>query len=84
VRRERQLAGIEKAREQNEGRCPWGGRRPGTRVRVTPEKEEAIVRMGREGRKIAQIARVVGLTRKTVYSVLASAESRNPLTEPEA
>jgi len=33
VKCERQLAGIAEARRQNGGRCPWGGRRPGTRVK---------------------------------------------------
>lgn len=70
VRRERQLAGIAKVREQNNGRCPWGGRKKGTRVRVTEEKEAAIRSMFAEGRKVAAIARTVSLTRKTVYAVL--------------
>jgi DNA invertase Pin-like site-specific DNA recombinase len=70
VRRERQLMGIAKVREQNGGRCPWGGRRRGTRVKVTEEKEGAILAMAHEKRRIAAIARTVGVTRKTVYSVL--------------
>lgn len=70
VRRERQLAGIAKVREQNRGKCPWGGRKKGTRVKVTEEKERAILTMHREKRRISSIARTVGVTRKTVYAVL--------------
>ncbi|MFO0801198.1 MAG: recombinase family protein [Gemmataceae bacterium] len=70
VRRERQLAGIAKVREQHGGRCPWGGRRKGTRVKVTEEKEGAIIAMHRERRRVSSIARTVGVTRKTVYAVL--------------
>lgn len=76
VRRERQFAGIAKVREQNGGRCPWGGRKRGTRVKVTEEKEEAILAMLRENRRISSISRMVGVTRKTVYAVLARQSSR--------
>lgn len=71
VRRERQLAGIAKVREQHGGKCPWGGRRKGTRVKVTEEKERAILTMHRDNRRVSTIARTVGLTRKTVYGILA-------------
>jgi DNA invertase Pin-like site-specific DNA recombinase len=70
VRRERQLAGIAKVREQHGGKCPWGGRKRGTRVRVTEEKEGVILAMYREKRRVSTIARTVGITRKTVYAVL--------------
>lgn len=70
VRRERQQAGIAKAREDHDGKCPWGGRKKGTRVKVTPEKEAAVLTMAKEHRRIAAIARTVELTRKTVYRVL--------------
>ncbi len=64
VRKERQLAGIAKA--QAEGKT-WGGRRVGTRVRLTEEKENLIQQLHAEGKRITAIARMVGLTRKTVY-----------------
>lgn len=70
VRRERQLAGIAKVREQHRGKCPWGGRKRGTRVQVTEEKEGVILAMYREKRRVSTIARTVGVTRKTVYTVL--------------
>lgn len=67
VRRERQVAGIAAARARG---IRWGGRRPGTRVRLTEEKETTIRRLRAAGQPVAQIARVVGLTRKTVYRAL--------------
>ena len=70
VRRERQQAGIAKVREEHDGKCPWGGRKTGTRVRVSEEKEAAVLAMFREDRRVAAIARTVELTRKTVYAVL--------------
>ena len=55
----------------------WGwdprfGRSGGTgkRIKVTPEQEETIRRLKAEGGKVAAIARVVGLSRPTVYSVI--------------
>jgi transposase-like protein len=51
----------------------WGGRRPGTRVRLTEEKEAAIRQLHGEGKAVASIARTVGLDRKTVYRALARA-----------
>jgi DNA invertase Pin-like site-specific DNA recombinase len=61
VKSERQAAGIEAARAENGGKCPWGGRRAGTRVKVTEEVEAAIREMARAGDSIASIARVCGL-----------------------
>jgi DNA invertase Pin-like site-specific DNA recombinase len=68
VRKERQLAGIAKA--QAEGKR-WGGRKAGTRVRLTEEKETLIRRLHGEGKPVAAIARLVGLTRKTCYRALS-------------
>jgi len=67
VRKERQLAGI--ARAKADGKT-WGGRKPGTRVRVTTEKEALILQLHGECKPVASIARLVGLSRKTVYQVL--------------
>jgi DNA invertase Pin-like site-specific DNA recombinase len=68
VRKERQLAGIAKAKEQGK---KWGGRKPGTRVRLTLEKEALIRQLHGEAKPVSAIARMVGLTRKTVYRALA-------------
>lgn len=70
VKSERQRAGIEAARAENGGRCPWGGRRPGTRVKVTEEVERVIRERAGAGDTVAAMARVLGLSRVTVYRVL--------------
>ena len=68
VRRERQMAGI--ARAKSDGKR-WGGRKPGTRIRLTEEKELEILRMYRAGESISHISKVVSLARLTIYRVLA-------------
>lgn len=67
VRKERQLAGIAKAKSDGKS---WGGRKAGTRVKLTEEKEVAIRQLHRQGQSVAAIARTVGLTRKTNYRAL--------------
>ncbi len=71
VRKERQLAGIAKAKTEGKR---WGGRKKGTRVRLTEEKEVVIRQLHEQGTPVASIARTVGLTRKTVYRALARAK----------
>jgi hypothetical protein len=51
------------------GRGLWGGRKKGTRVKVTEESGAAICAMFLERQSMATIARTIGLTRKTVYAV---------------
>lgn len=70
VRSERQRAGIAAVRAENGGRCPWGGRKAGTRVTLTAEKEGTIRELRAGGRSVAEIARVVGLGRQSVYRAL--------------
>jgi DNA invertase Pin-like site-specific DNA recombinase len=67
VRLERQLAGMAVAREKG---VTWGGRKVGTRITLTEEKEAALKRMEEEGKSISEIARVLGLTRQTIYRAL--------------
>jgi DNA invertase Pin-like site-specific DNA recombinase len=69
VRKERQLARIAKAKAEGK---TWGGRRPGTRIKLTVEKEMLIHQLHAEGKPVAAIARMVGLTRKTVYKAIGS------------
>lgn len=69
VRGERQRAGIEAARERNGGAVPWGGRKPGTRITVTPEKEAAVKEMFAAGKGASEVSRVVGLSRQTCYRI---------------
>ncbi len=73
VRKERQMAGIAKAKEQGK---KWGGSQPGSRVRVPPEKKELVQRLHTEGKKVAVIARLVGVSRVTVYQVLGKGNRR--------
>jgi DNA invertase Pin-like site-specific DNA recombinase len=72
VRKERQLAGIAKAKADGK---TWGGRRAGTRVRLTEEKEALICQLHAESKPIAAIARLVHLTRRTVYKALRRQEA---------
>jgi DNA invertase Pin-like site-specific DNA recombinase len=68
VRAERILAGLAAARAA--GKVFPGGK-AGRRVRLTAEKEKAIRQLHKQGKPIAEIARVVGLSRPTVYAALA-------------
>jgi DNA invertase Pin-like site-specific DNA recombinase len=68
VRAERILAGQEAARKAGK---KWGGGKPGRRVKVTPEAIASIRRMKADGGKVAAMARATGLSRPTVYAVLA-------------
>jgi DNA invertase Pin-like site-specific DNA recombinase len=67
VRAERILAGQAAARAAGK---IWGGGKPGRRVRVTEEKERTIKLLHEQGKGISEIARVVGLSRPSVYRVL--------------
>jgi len=70
VRTENQRAGIEAKRDPKTHKCPWGGSKPGRRIRLTQAKERTILRNWANGENIATIAQVVGLGRQTVYRVL--------------
>jgi len=67
VRKERQSAGTAKAKAEGKS---WGGRRPGTRINLTVEKQILIHQLHAAGKPVAAIARMVGLTRKTVYRAI--------------
>ncbi len=68
VRGERVLAG--QAAAKAEGKT-WGGSQKGRRIKVGPEKEATITQLREQGMPVAQIARAVGLSRPTVYSVIS-------------
>jgi len=68
VRGERQRAGIDAAKAAGK---TWGGRRVGTRLTLTIEREQECHRMRQDGKSVAAIARTLGLSRKTVYAALA-------------
>ncbi len=67
VRGERVRAGQAAARAQGKR---WGGSKKGRRVKVTDLQVDTIRRLKAESVAIAAIARTVGLSRPTVYSVL--------------
>jgi DNA invertase Pin-like site-specific DNA recombinase len=67
LRGERVLAGQVIARKSGKR---WGGSKPGVRKKVTPVQEKMIRRMKHERESIVEIARAVGLSRPTIYSVL--------------
>lgn len=72
VRSERQLAGIAEAKKRGVrfGR-PVAGKGNGKRVKVNDDQVAAVVRHKAEGMTVAAIARSTGLSRGTVYSILA-------------
>lgn len=72
VRGERVRAGQVVARSKGKR---WGGSKPGVRKQVDDVKAETIRTMHGSGIAIAAIARTVGVSRPTVYSVLRSETS---------
>ena len=73
VRHERIVAGQAAARAAGKR---WGGSVKGRRLRVTEEQIATIRRMRDDGATKAAMARATGLTRPTVYDVLASLTER--------
>ena len=71
VRAERQAAGIAAAKAAGKR---WGGRQAGTRVKVSDELVQACRKLQQAGEPVARIARTVGLSRPTVYGILAVAK----------
>jgi DNA invertase Pin-like site-specific DNA recombinase len=67
VRKERQMAGIAKAKAEGKS---WGGSVAGTRRRISPDTRALVRKLKRQGKTVALIGRLVGISRKTVYSVL--------------
>jgi len=55
----------------------WGGSQKGRRVKVSAQQTHVIHELHLEGEKVAAIARAVGLSRPTVYSVLNGASRHN-------
>ena len=67
LRAERINAGIAAAKAEGK---TWGGRKAGTRIRLTVEKEKTIKMLAKAGESVAAIARAVELSRPTVDRVL--------------
>ncbi|WP_254509223.1 recombinase family protein [Anatilimnocola floriformis] len=73
LRAERVLAGQAAARAS--GRT-WGGSEKGRLISVTPEQIEVVHSMEAQRAKITAIARATGLSRPTVYRLLAEHEPK--------
>ncbi|WP_417745556.1 recombinase family protein [Rosistilla oblonga] len=69
VRSERVLAGQHAARAAGK---TWGGSEKGRRLTVTDEQIATVRRMQADGESKAAMARATGLSRPTVYSILAA------------
>lgn len=76
VRAERIHAGLEVARSRGKhlGRPKGAGK--GVRAKVTAEQEEQARRLKAEGKGVSAIARATGLSRPTIYSILADAPAK--------
>jgi DNA invertase Pin-like site-specific DNA recombinase len=61
------MAGIAKAKADGKS---WGGSVAGTRRRISTEKRALVRKLKRQGKPVAMISRLVGISRKAVYSVL--------------
>lgn len=70
VRAERVKAGQAVARKQGKH---WGGSKAGVRKQVSDAQVRAIRRMKADGERITDIARTVGVSRPTIYAILAAA-----------
>lgn len=67
VRGERIRAGIAAAKAEGK---TWGGRQEGSRNRSTADKADAVRKLHEAGESVSAIARTVGISRPTVYSLL--------------
>jgi DNA invertase Pin-like site-specific DNA recombinase len=67
VRAERVAAGQAVARRKGKR---WGGSKKGWRWKVTDDQISAVHEMRAGGKTIAQISRIVGLSRPTIYRIL--------------
>lgn len=67
IRAERVIAGQQAAKAAGKS---IGGRKAGTRVRLTAEKERAVKRLHKAGTSISEISRTLQLSRPTVYKAL--------------
>lgn len=68
ARRERQTAGIAAAKAAGK---KWGGSKKGRLLKVTKEHIQISRDMFKNGKKIAVIARTLGLSRPTIYKLIS-------------
>ena len=75
VRSERIRAGIDAAKAAGKR---WGGSKKGRQLRVTDDKIATVLRMARRGKSKVAMAETVGLSRSSIYTILAEhANGRN-------
>lgn len=67
IRAERVLAGQQRARAAGK---TWGGSQKGRRSKEVAEKAEIVQKLHAEGMPVTKIARTVGVSRPTVYSLI--------------
>jgi DNA invertase Pin-like site-specific DNA recombinase len=67
LRAERVRAGQQAAKDAGKS---IGGRKAGTRVRLTVEKERAVRRLHKSGTSVSEIARTLQLSRPTIYKAI--------------
>jgi DNA invertase Pin-like site-specific DNA recombinase len=67
IRKERQMAGIAAAKAAGK---TWGGSKKGRRIKLTDEHISVAKDMYAKGKKIAVIARTLGLCRPTIYKII--------------
>ena len=77
VRSERVRAGQAAARAAGKN---WGGSRAGIRKKVTPDQEQVIWQLSADQMPVSRIARTVGVSRPTVYAVLAGEPPNQPVS----
>lgn len=70
IRRERVQAGIAAAKSKGKR---WGGSKKGVRKKVTDSQADIIRKLRGEGEPVSTIAEAMGLSRKTIYSILKEA-----------
>lgn len=68
IRGERVLAGQAAARAQGK---TWGGSKPGVPKKVTPAMVKTVRMLMKDGETIVAISKAVGLSRPTIYKLLA-------------
>jgi DNA invertase Pin-like site-specific DNA recombinase len=68
VRSDRVRAGIAAARAR--GKC-WGGRKPGTRITLTPKVVAAVKRMKHDGKTSTEVAELLHISRKSVWAIVS-------------
>ena len=77
---ERIRAGIAKARASGKR---WGGRKPGVRPKLTKSRLRSIKTLIDAGTAKTEIARLLGLSRSTVYEAMRLLNDHSPPSEPE-